>query len=127
MLEWMKVAGPLLLSWPVAALVIALLFRRPLLRLLDRFTTSDQAKAEFGPVKIELGKLVEQGQIAVGTLNRLNLLMAESRLLELEITEANFGRVFSAEQRARMKAHIDELRQLTQRNPMREGDAVKAS
>jgi hypothetical protein len=124
MLEWAKVAGPLLVSWPVAALVIALVFRRPLLRLLDRLTASDQVKAEIGPVKIELGKLAEQGQIAVGNLTRLNLLMAESRLLELEITEANFGRVFSAEQRARMKAHIDELRQLTLKNSARTSNAV---
>ena len=124
MLEWTKAAGPILLSWPVAALAIALIFRRALPRLLDRLTASDQAKAEIGPVKIELGKLAEQGQIAVGNLNRLSLLMAESRLLELEITEANFGRVFSAEQRARMKAHIDELRQLTQKNSARAGDAA---
>jgi hypothetical protein len=127
MLEWAKAVGPLLFSWPVAGFVIALIFRRPLLRLLDRFTTADQAKAEIGPLKIELGKLAEQGQIAVGTLNRLTLLMAESRLLELEITEANFGRVFSAEQRARMKQHIDELRQLTQKNTTRQGNPVTAS
>ncbi len=114
MLEWVKVLGPLLFSWPVAALIIALIFHRPLLGLLDRLTASDYGKAAVGPVKIELGKLAEQGKIAVGTLNRLNLLMAESRLLELEITEANFGRVFSGEQRARMKQHIEELRQLTE-------------
>ena len=39
--------------------------------------------------------------------------MAESRLLELEITEGNFGTVFSAEQRKRMNAQIEELRKLT--------------
>lgn len=55
-------AEPLVFSWPVAALIIALIFRRPLLRLLDRFTASDQGKAEIGPIKIELGKLAEQGQ-----------------------------------------------------------------
>jgi hypothetical protein len=97
-------------------LVIALIFRQPLLRLFERFTTSDNAKAAIGPVKIELGKLAEQGRMAVGTLNRLNLVMAESRLLELEITEANFGPVFSSEQRTRMKAHIAELRRLTEEN-----------
>src|SRR5262249_42866433 len=96
----------------------ALIFRRRIVRLLERLTTSDQAKAEIGPVKIELGKLAEQGQIAVGTLNRLNLVMAESRLLELEITEGKFGPVFSVEQQARMKAHIEELRELTQKNAM---------
>jgi hypothetical protein len=40
--------------------------------------------------------------------------MAESRLLELEITEGTFGPMFSDEQHARMKQQIDELRQLTE-------------
>lgn len=122
MFEWTKVVGGLLLSWPVTALAIALIFRRPFLRLLDRLTASDQAKAEIGPVKIELGKLAEQGQIALGTMHRLNLLMAESRLLELEITEGNFGPVFSPEQRKRMKTHIQELRSITQENATRTGN-----
>jgi hypothetical protein len=64
-------------------------------------------------VKIELGRLAQEGKVAVDSLNRLNLLMAESRLLELEITETNFCPVFSGEQWARMKRHIDELRSLT--------------
>ena len=38
--------------------------------------------------------------------------MAESRILELEITEWNFGSAFSVEQRFRMAEHIDELRML---------------
>jgi hypothetical protein len=112
-MEWVKIVGPLVLSWPVVGLVIALLFRRPILAVLERFTASDQGRAEIGPVKIELGKLAREGKVAVDRLNRLNLLMAESRLLELEITEANFGPIFSEEQRARMKQHIDELRGLT--------------
>ena len=40
--------------------------------------------------------------------------MAESRLLELEITEGNFGAVFTKEQRQRMQNHIDKLRKLTE-------------
>lgn len=112
-LEWTKAIGALLISWPVTFLIIALIFHRPLVKLFERFTSSDEGKAEIGPVKIELGKLARQGQDAVNSLNRLNLLMAESRLLELEITEATFGRVFSEEQRERMKHHITELRQLT--------------
>jgi len=40
-------------------------------------------------------------------------LMAESRLLELEITAGSFGPMFSPEQRRRMDAHIAALKQLT--------------
>jgi hypothetical protein len=76
-LEWIKVIGALLISWPVASLVIALIFRKPLLRLFDRFTSSDEGKAEIGPIKIELGKLAREGQDAINNLNRLNILMAE--------------------------------------------------
>jgi len=112
-MEWVKIVGPLVLSWPVTGLIIVLLFRRPILNVLERFMASDQGRAEIGPVKIELGRLAQEGKVAVDRLNRLNLLMAESRLLELEITQANFGRVFSDEQRTRMKRHIDELRSLT--------------
>jgi hypothetical protein len=112
-LEWIKVLGALLISWPVVTLIIALIFRRPLLRLFERFTSSDEGKAEIGPVKIELGRLAREGQDAVNNLNRLNVLMAESRLLELEITEASFGPVFSEEQREKMRQQIDELRRLT--------------
>jgi hypothetical protein len=112
-LEWIKSIGPLVLSWPVAALVIVLIFRKPLLRLLERLTSSDEGKAEIGPIKIELGKLAREGQVAVNKLNRVNILMAESRLLELEITETTFGGVFSDDQRERMQQHIAELRRLT--------------
>lgn len=38
--------------------------------------------------------------------------MAESRLLELEITAGTFGAVFSNEQRNQMNRHIEEMRRL---------------
>ena len=39
--------------------------------------------------------------------------MAETRLLELEITDNHFGRHFSPEQRNQMKKQIEELHRLT--------------
>jgi hypothetical protein len=39
--------------------------------------------------------------------------MAESQLLELEITYGKIGLIFSPEQRQRMENHIEELRKLT--------------
>lgn len=78
----------------------------------------DIRKAKFGPVEIEreLRRVAEEGQQAVGQVQRLNQLMAESRLLELEITEATFGQVFTSDQRKRMQEQISEFRQLTARN-----------
>jgi hypothetical protein len=102
-LNWVKIIGGLVISWPVVVLIVTLIFRRPLLRFFDRFIRSDEgSKLEVASVKIELGKLARDGQDAVTNLNRINLLMAESRLLELEITETTFGPLFSDEQRERM-------------------------
>ncbi|MBU0499068.1 MAG: hypothetical protein KJ867_03330 [Gammaproteobacteria bacterium] len=100
-------------SWPFATVIAVLAMRRPLHKLVDRLVNSETGKAKIGPVEVELGKLAEQGQQAVIQLNKINYIMAESRLLELEITEGNFGPVFSEEQRNKMKQHIDELRKLT--------------
>ncbi len=57
-LEWIKVLGPIILSWPMVALLVVILFKAPLLKLFDRFTESTGSKAEFGPIKIELGSPV---------------------------------------------------------------------
>jgi hypothetical protein len=103
----------ILISWPTAAIVAVLVLRRPIGSLVERLIRSDSGKAKVGPIEIELGKLAQEGHQAVDNLNRLNYLMAESRLLELEITEGNFGPVFSSEQRERMKNHIEELKKLT--------------
>ena len=102
-----------LISWPAATIVAVLVFRKPLMRLVERLIESDSGKARVGPVEIELGRIAEEGATAVETLRRLNVLMAESRLLELEITEGNFSTVFTPEQRSRMKEQIEELRTLT--------------
>ena len=113
MLEWIKVLGPIIISWPVAALIIALLFRSAIRSVFDKFVSASGSKAEIGPLKIELGKLAEEGKDAVLRLRQITELMAESRLLELEITSQNFGAVFTADQRARMQQHIDRLKSLS--------------
>lgn len=113
MLEWVKVVGPILISWPLAALVIVLIFRAKLNKLFEKFLNASGSKAEIGPLKIELGKLAEEGKDAVGRLNRTTELMAESRLLELEITSQMFGSVFGDEQRSKMQQQIAELKSLT--------------
>ncbi|MDF5252483.1 hypothetical protein P3644_25080, partial [Vibrio parahaemolyticus] len=100
-------------SWPVAVIISVLLLRRPIINLIDRLIDSESGKARVGPIEVELGKLAKEGQRAVSKLNRINYLMAESRLLELEITEGKFGPVFSPEQRKMMRKHIDELKSLT--------------
>jgi len=113
--EWVKVIGSLIFSWPVILLFALVIFRKPLHKLIDQMTGVDVKRAKVGPVEIEreLSNLAREGKQAVETMNRLNILMAESRLLELEITYNMFGPMFSAEQRERMHQQIDELRELT--------------
>jgi hypothetical protein len=111
MLELIKVVGPVLLSWPVAAIVIVLVFRPALMKMFERL-----AEAKIGPIGLTLERLSQQSQTAVDAVGRVTLVMAESRLLELETTEANFGRIFSPEQRSRLRRHIEELRELTDRH-----------
>jgi hypothetical protein len=116
-LTWIKEVGPTVLSWPTIGLIFIVFFRKQLLEILKQLGSADKFKAKIGPVEIEreLKSLAEKGHLAVSRLNRISELMAESRLLELEITESNFGPVFSADQQKRMKEHIEELRNLTSR------------
>jgi len=60
----------------------------------------------------ELEKLNERGTDAIEKLEKLNKLMAESRLLEIEITSMTFGRIFSAEQQRKMEDHIKRFKQI---------------
>jgi hypothetical protein len=112
-LEWVKAIGSLLISWPAVGVVFLLVFRKPLLLVLDRFVRSvEGGKAIIGPITLELGKLAEEGKQVVTRLNRITELGAESKLLELEITDAKFGPVLTSEQRERMRQQIKELREL---------------
>jgi hypothetical protein len=116
LLEWFKAISTLVCSWPTLVLLALFIFRRHLRDLIKQFTGPAVIKAKVGPVEIEreLNALAEKGKLAVDSVSRLTQLMAESRLLELEITQSMFGTMFSAEQRQRMQTHIDELRKLTQ-------------
>ncbi|MEM7113597.1 MAG: hypothetical protein AAF614_14255 [Chloroflexota bacterium] len=58
----------------------------------------------------EFRKLAIQGRNAISHLNQLNIVIAKSRLLELEILDTMFGgMVFSADQVTRMQSYIEEL------------------
>lgn len=56
--------------------------------------------------------MTRSGQFAIDKLNKLTEIMAESRLLELEMTLDRFEIIFSSDQRARMQNHIDSLKSI---------------
>jgi TIR domain len=62
-----------------------------------------------------VARITQDGKTAVDRLHRLVELMAESRLLELEITADSFGPRFSEDQRRRLQAHISAFRQMVER------------
>lgn len=102
----------IIISWPMVAIVAVLVLKKPIKKMIERLIQSESGKAKVGPLEVELGRLADEGHQAVNNLKRINYLMAESRLLELEITEGQFGSVFSMEQRERMKSQIEELKRL---------------
>jgi hypothetical protein len=55
LLEWIKVVGPLIISWPPVVVVAIIIFREPLFALIKTFSESPESKAELGPFKFQLG------------------------------------------------------------------------
>ncbi|SRR5260221_4370493 len=116
--EWIKAVAGIVISWPMVGLLAIFIFRKSLLDLVGQFTKGDVRRAKVGPVEIEreLKDLAKEGKNAVTNLNRINQLMAESRLLELEITQNMFGTIFTAEQGDRLRKQIEEFRMLTRQS-----------
>jgi hypothetical protein len=112
-MDLLKEILKIIFSWPMVAIVTVIVLRKPIKSLVDRLIQSESGKAKVGPIEVELGKLAEKGEKVMTNLSRLNQLMGESRLLELEITEGKFGPFFTDEQRSRMQKHIEELKKLT--------------
>ena len=105
--EWIKLFAPLVFSWPFLALGAALIFREPRRKLVER-----SSNVEIGPWKVKLEALAKEGQDAVHRLNSINELMAESRVLELEILVNNFRPVLPVEQVEAMEHHLKRFRAL---------------
>lgn len=102
-----------ILSWPMVCIIVIIILHKPIRKLIERLISSQEGEAKVGPIVIKLGKLAEDGREAVDTLKSINTVMAESRLLELEITDGMFGDIFSDKQQTQMKKHIEELKLLT--------------
>lgn len=98
--EWVKISLPLVVLLVVLS---ALLILR---KLLARLSLADIKKER------ELGRIIQEGKQVVETITQLSILMAESRLLELEVTKTMFSSIFTPEQQQKMEKHIEELHKL---------------
>ncbi|HAH0991946.1 TPA: hypothetical protein HHG80_004604, partial [Escherichia coli] len=67
------------------------------------------AKAKLGFVELEIGELAKKGREAVDNFNELTIVMAKTRLLELEVTKENFSAAFSSNQQVKLNALMLEL------------------
>ncbi|MBD0334063.1 MAG: hypothetical protein ICV62_01110 [Cyanobacteria bacterium Co-bin13] len=53
LLDWISVVGPIIFSWPFVILLAILIFRQPLLKVLENFSETNINKAKIGPVEIQ--------------------------------------------------------------------------
>lgn len=101
----------LVLSWPVAGVLIVLFLRKPIMKVVDRFVGGQSGKAKIGPIEVELGQLADDGKKAVRKLNEINHIVAKSRLLELEVTMATLSPAFSPKHQQKLEEITLELKE----------------
>ncbi|UXD88620.1 hypothetical protein [Thalassolituus hydrocarboniclasticus] len=108
---------PLVLSWPVAAVLIVLFLRKPIMKVVDRFIDGQSGRAKIGPIEVELGQLADNGKKAIQQLNDINHIIAKSRLIELEITTETLSHAFSTKHKKDLEKVTLELKEkLTELN-----------
>jgi hypothetical protein len=82
-IETIKSLLEILASWPVAIVIVALLFRK---HLSAFFVTV--RKGKVGPVEFErFDRILEKSEAAVEDIERLQLLIAKARLAELRAVD----------------------------------------
>lgn len=96
-------------TWPFAFIFGLCILYRPINLLFNRIVESNTAKAKLGFVELELGELAKKGREAVDNFNELTIVMAKTRLLELEVTKDNFSPAFSSSQQLNLNALMLEL------------------
>ncbi|MFK4753680.1 hypothetical protein [Oceanobacter antarcticus] len=101
----------LVLSWPVAAVVIVLFLRKPIMKVVERFIGGQSGKAKIGPIEVELGQLADDGKKAIQQLNDINHIVARSRLIELEITMMTLSHAFSTKHQKDLEKVTLELKE----------------
>jgi hypothetical protein len=60
----------------------------------------------------QLSELAKEGSNAIEELKKLNIIIAESRLLELQVMRMSFGSFFSPQQNEKFDKNIDDLKEV---------------
>lgn len=66
----------ILVSWPLVIIVSLIIFRRSVVKLIDRFIHSDISKAKLGPLEIELGRLADTQEKQEAEITTLQFLVS---------------------------------------------------
>ena len=109
MIEWAKLVGSWIFSWPVAVVIVALIFKEQLEVWLDSVK-----KFKAGPVEIqrELKAVAEAGKNALDSVSQMIVLLGESRMTELQVTLNAVGAGFPARDQETMRKQIAEIDKL---------------
>ena len=93
----------LLLSWPVAAILVAIFFRRPIVNLL-----ADIKRGKVGSVEFEkFDRVVRRSEELVGEMESLQILVARAALAEMRaVDDSPYA---PAEHKHEIRLRADEL------------------
>lgn len=102
--DWVNALGALLL--PVAILIIAAVFHRPIREWLK---SADSVSVGPFELKREIREIADSSRRILKDTSRLQILIAESRAIEVEVFLSY--PLLTDEQRARMQSNLDTLKQ----------------
>lgn len=106
----------LLMSWPAAAVIIVVLLKQYVYKFLDRIIESKNSEVEIGSIKVKLGELVDKGSHTIDDLEKLQILMAETRLTELKFHKENARRMGFSVNSEEIESQISALENLINSN-----------
>jgi hypothetical protein len=111
-IEWAKLIGGWFFSWPVAIILVALIFRNEIRLWLDNVT-----KLKAGPVQIEteLKAVAEAGKTALDSVSQMIILLGESRMTELQVTLKTVGQFFLESDQQIMQEQISQIAALLEK------------
>jgi cell shape-determining protein MreC len=105
-IEWTELILKHLASWPVAIVIVALLFRRFLLDFLK-----DVTKAKFGPVEFE--RRLEEVQKNTEALKEFNRLLLENEQLKLQLSQQELEGKTTDEKRETIRRIAESILEMT--------------
>lgn len=107
---WMSLEGflSIIVSWPTFAILALIILRDSIRKVLNGIV-------EFEILGIRFRKLAEQGERTITNAERINVLIAESRIIETKIFLREFRDRLTEERRQELEMNLDELEKITKK------------